>query len=416
MLFEHMIIILLLVILVLAIVFVGREIRQKHLSIWLLPYLGKRSHQLFWPRRRSRVPVHVMFCMVDHFEPVAEGSTRQQERERMKDWLERYPLLAKHHRDSDGRPPQHTWFYPGENYRPEYLDNLVGLCRQGLGEIEIHLHHGNDTSESLREKIRKALADFSKHGALETQEVPPRQVYGFIHGNMALDNSMNKPELCGVDDEITVLKETGCYADFSMPTAPAISQPRKINTVYYAKDDPSQPKSHDSGVDVVALGHQSGDLMIIQGPLGLDWSRRKWAVIPKIENGEIQGSNPPSRYRITSWLKQHVHVKGRPEWVIVKVSCHGAEDRSRDVVLGNVADEMYSLLELEYRDQPGYFLHYVTARELYNVIKAAESGHIGNPNLYRNYLIPAYRTHSMPVETEANTHHPVKTGLSSPIH
>src|SRR5437899_11501417 len=27
--------------------------------------------------------------------------------------------------------------------------------------------------------------DFAKHGALLTEEVPPRRVYGFIHGNMA---------------------------------------------------------------------------------------------------------------------------------------------------------------------------------------------------------------------------------------
>src|SRR5262249_32297077 len=33
-------------------------------------------------------------------------------------------------------------------------------------------------------------------------------------------------------------------------------------------------------------------------------------------------------------------------------------------------------------------LHFVTAREAYNIVKAAEAGHSGNPNDYRDYLIP----------------------------
>jgi len=161
--------------------------------------------------------------------------------------------------DSDGRPPQHTWFYPGENYEPEYLDGLVRLCQQGLGEIELHLHHGYDTGETLRGKIRKALADFAKHGALVTQGEPARPVYGFIHGNM---HSIIPGRSLGVwvNDEITILKETGCYADFSLPTAPCVSQTRKVNSIYYATDDPLRSKSHDTGVDVEVDVRQAGIL------------------------------------------------------------------------------------------------------------------------------------------------------------
>jgi len=116
-------------------------------------------------------------------------------------------------------------------------------------------------------------------------------------------------------------------------------------------------------------------------------------IIPRIENAEIQASNPPTPARVRNWVKQHVHVKGRPEWVFVKVSCHGAEDRSREVLLGNVADQMYTKLESRYRDRPGYNLHYVTARELYNIVKAAEAGRNGDPGMYRDYVIPQYQTH-----------------------
>jgi hypothetical protein len=33
-------------------------------------------------------------------------------------------------------------------------------------------------------------------------------------------------------------------------------------------------------------------------------------------------------------------------------------------------------------------LHFVTAREMYNIIKAAEEGREGNPNLYRDHVLP----------------------------
>ena len=164
---------------------------------------------------------------------------------------------------------------------------------------------------------------------------------------MAFDNSRDDPSLCGVNDEITILKETGCYADFSLPTAPCVSQTRKVNSIYYATDDPLRSKSHDTGVDVEVGLPPSGDFMIIPGPLGFNWLNRKFWCIPRTENSEIQESNPPTAYRIRNWVKQCIHVQGRPEWVFVKVSCHGAEDRSREAVLGDIADRMYSDLENE---------------------------------------------------------------------
>jgi hypothetical protein len=182
-----------------------------------------------------------------------------------------------------------------------------------------------------------------------------------------------------------------------MPTAPAVSQPRKVNAIYYAADDPRQPKSpksHDDGVDVEVGRLPSGDLMIIPGPLGFNWHSRKWGIIPRIENGEIQKSCPPTHDRIRIWMQQSICVKGKPEWVIVKISCHGAEDESRDEVLGARADQMYSEMERLCRDGKRHRLHYVTAREVYNIIKAAEAGLAGDPGQYRDYVIPRYRTHS----------------------
>lgn len=376
-----------------------REMRRTYILSWLPNYLmqGMKNRQAAGVAKRSG-HTHILFCMVDHFEPVSQGSTPEEERVRMRAWLDEYPKIAKRHRDSSGRPAQHTWFYPIENYRSEYLDGLVDLCQQGLGEIEVHLHHGHDTGETLQQKLLQGLADFSIHGAQVTQEKPSRTTYGFIHGNMALDNSRLDPVFCGVNEELTVLRNTGCYADFSLPTVPCISQARKVNAIYYATDDPGRPKSFDTGVEVEVGGRQTGDLLIVPGPLSFNWQNRKWGLFPKLENSELQGSNPPSASRVQNWINQHIHVNGRPEWVFVKVSCHGAEERSWDALLGTAAEEMYRSLESRYRDQSGYKLHYVTARELYNIIKAAEAGKTGDPSQYKDFSIPPYHTHDSAVK------------------
>lgn len=366
--------------------------RRKHLGIWLWAYYGAEQRRRRRLRPAPETRTHLLFCFVDHFEPLS-GPTQEAELDRLRAWCDHYPKIAAGHRDSDGRPPQHTWFYPGENYDAACLDTLARLAGAGYGEIELHYHHGYDTPERLTAKFQAAIEAFARHGALITAETPPRVAYGFIHGNLALNNSRGIGH-CGVNEELPILKQTGCYADFSMPTAPCESQTRKINAIYYAANRPGRPKSHDDGVDVAVGGQPSGDLMLITGPLALNWQHRKFGLLPRVENGEIQDGFPPTRDRIRLWAAQNIHVAGRPEWVVVKVACHGAEDRNREVLLGAAADQMYADLEAEYRDRPGYALHYVTARELFNIIKAAEAGATGDPGRYRDFLIPPYRTHA----------------------
>src|SRR5690606_13315182 len=183
-------------------------------------------------------------------------------------WRQDYPKLCEGHRDADGRPPVHSFFYPEEEYRREHLDALVELCRMGLGEIDIHLHHDKDTEAGLREKLRRFTNTLVRdHGALPL-DAQGRAQWSFIHGNWALDNSHPDGFGCGVNNELIVLREEGCYADFTFPAAPDPCQTSTINKTYYAKDDPHGPKSHDTGQRVKVGGQPWGDLTIIQGPLG----------------------------------------------------------------------------------------------------------------------------------------------------
>lgn len=357
-------------------------LRSKEMHTWFLSYLiGKVKG-----RTAPKGPRHILFCVVDHFEPQWERPSRDVEDRRVDAWVEGYPKIAGKHRDADGVHPQHTFYYPEEEYRKEHLDKIAGLCRRGFGEVEIHLHHFDDTSVGFRDALNRFKLILKSHGQL-CAGPDGRIQYGFVHGNWALDNSRRDGKKCGVNDELKILKETGCYADFTLPSAPDQTQTRKINSIYYATDDPDEPKSHDTGVDVTVGKRPSGDLMIVQGPLTLDWENRKWGILPRIENGDLADDNPPSDRRADLWIEQGVSVKGREEWIFVKVHTHGTQEATTDVLLGEPMDRTFSHLEKKYNDGHTYVLHYVNTREMYNIIKAAEDGKSGNPNEYRNYLL-----------------------------
>jgi hypothetical protein len=346
--------------------------RRRGLGSWCVTYLQEI------PRRRAPSTAkefHLLLCIGDHFEPQQGRGPSPAADACIRRWVEDYPRQFDLFRDSDGRPPRHTFFYPIEEYDPAHLDALAGLCRDGFGEVEVHLHHDHDTAEGLRQKLlqfKEVLAE--RHGLLSIDRITGGLCYGFIHGNWALDNSREDGRWCGVNNELDVLRETGCYADFTMPSAPGPAQTRKINGIYYAIDDPLRPKSHDSGINVGTSVPPEGALLLIQGPLILDWRRRKWGVVPRLENGALQASQPPRIERLGLWLKARVQVPTRPDWFFVKLHAHGAAPRNHETMLGAPMVGFHQALAQYAAGQPHFHYHYVTAREMYNLVRAAEAG------------------------------------------
>lgn len=347
-------------------------LRRRGMHRWLLPYLlstGKRR-----PPRFDQ-PVHLLLAICDHYEPKLGKAPPNVASERVRRWVEEYPKQFANFKDSDGRSPRHTFFYPIEEYEPEYLEALAGLCRAGYGEVEIHLHHDNDTADNLR----RTLLDFKKllherHGLLGKDRETGEIAYGFIHGNWALDNSRSDGRWCGVNNEIDVLQETGCYADFTLPSAPSETQTRKINSIYWAVDDPNRPKSHNWGVDIGTQSRPERSLLMIEGPLLLDWSKRKFGVIPKVENACIQGNQPPSMDRLANWLKACVQVPTRRDWFFVKLHTHGANEHNMCALLGNPMLQFHEGLRNLARREKNFHFHYVSAREMANLALAAAQG------------------------------------------
>jgi hypothetical protein len=319
-------------------------------------------------------PRHVFICIADHFEPKWQNADIDTQRRRVRRWTEEYPRSVAGISDSVGRPPQHTFFYPEEEYESDHLQALARLCGDGFGAVEVHLHHDHDTSEKLRRRLDRFCERLDVHGLLR-KDTDGRATYGFIHGNWALDNSHPKGHHCGVNDELTVLRATGCYADFTMPSAPACCQTTIVNSIYYAVDDPHRAKSHDRGaLAAVGVTPPADGLLMIQGPLVADWSRRKYGFLPALENGNLQANQPPSLERWKLWLRAGVHVTGRPDWLFVKLHTHGVQDKNADMLLGVPMRSFHESLARWASENSSCQYYYVTAREMAMLVHQAESG------------------------------------------
>lgn len=325
--------------------------------------------------RRMDRPIDLFLCLVDHFEPQLGGAPRDLAHERVADWVSNYPTIADEHHDADGYLPQHSFFYPWDEYDAWELDRIVELCASGYGEIEVHLHHCDDTEATLRTKLGNAVEAFRKHGALSDSD-DGRPMFAFIHGNWALANSRCEGgrNYCGVNDELSLLQAGGCYADFTFPAWQHTAQPRQLNSIYYAHGSAKRPKGYDHGRAARAGVTDQSGLLLIQGPLVPYLKRDGKRLRMAMDDGDLAWYRRYSPDRLDRWVRAGVHVVGRPDRIFVKLHCHGAEERNRAALLGEDLAAFFADAEARYNDGERYRLHYVTAREMYNIVKATEAG------------------------------------------
>jgi hypothetical protein len=356
------------------------RLREKNLHTWMGGYLKETVRRVRAPRHQGLR--HLLFAFCDHFEPLWKQPGPAVGAARVQAWRDRYPVLAGQFRDADGRHPRHSFFFPGEEYDPGYLEPLAELARQGLGEVELHLHHDGDTEEGLRARIAEYLKLLGNHGHLSRHGGRAR--YAFIHGNWCLANARRDGRWCGVDRELPLLFDTGCYADFTFPAAPDESQPGVVNQIYWPTGDLQQARPYEQGQRAV-VGQQHLDrILMIEGPLAL--ARRPGKLGLRIENSAVTADDPASAARVDTWVSQDIHVEGRPEWVFVKVHTHGAPEKQAASLLGAGGRALHEALA-RYNDGQRWALHYVTAREMYNVALAAMEGKAGNPADYLDFRL-----------------------------
>ncbi len=355
---------------------------SKNLHTWLGGYARYRAQDFARPRTSGTK--HLLFALCDHYEPLWGEPDQSVADARVDAWAQGYPAMAAQFRDADGFGPRHSYFFPGEQYNPRHMDQLGDLARLDMGEVELHLHHDGDTEETLRAQLVDSLAKFAEHGHL-TRDPDGRLRYAFIHGNWCLANSRKDGRWCGVDAEMPLLFDTGCYADYTFPAAPSECQPNIVNQIYWPTGDLARNRAYEGGQRARVGARHDDRILMIQGPLSLAFRPGSWSV--RIENGGLDGVDPPTAARATTWVKQGIHVQGRPEWVFVKVYTHGAPENTAAALLGAQAREFHSHLVERYNDGVDWKLHYVTAREMYNVAMAAMDGKSGNPGDYRDYVL-----------------------------
>ena len=348
-------------------------LRYRSLDQWLGGYLRSRSGR---PDLRPGQPFRVFLSVCDHYEPEFGRADEATALDRVDQWVRRYPEHFGRFADSTGRPPQQSFFFPQDQYRPVYLDHLAELVRGGYGDVEVHLHHDRDTTENLTRRLTEFARDLhEQHGLLRLDPTTGKPLYGFIHGNWALANSRRDGCYCGVDDELAVLMNTGCYADFSMPSAPVETQTRLVNQIFYAADDPNVRKPYDTGIQArVGQAPPDEHLLMVAGPLGADWESRKFGLVPRIENADLHAHQVPTIGRFENWLRIGVHVAERPDWIFVKLHTHGCKPENLDMWFSDATRQFHADLERLRKQRPEMSLHYVTAWETAQLVHAAERG------------------------------------------
>jgi hypothetical protein len=359
---------------------------------WLPAYIYQRLTR----RASRRNVVHLIIALADHFEPAylpesPNGYAELSEQERrLEEWCRVYPQVFDAWRDADGFPFRHTYFSPAEQYHQSLTERLAEHCRDGWGEIEIHLHHGVETPDTV-ENTRRVLSEFRDalvaHGCLSrwNNEGAPR--YAFVHGNWALANSAGGL-YCGVDEEMQVLAETGCYADLTLPSAPSPAQVAKINSLYECVLPLDERAPHRRGRNLRVGQAPSVFPLMIQGPLCLDFAERASVLsAPRIECSALTTANPPTLERLKLWRQTAITVEGQPDWVFIKLYCHGMNPTDKEAMLGNQIQRFLQELVEDARASGEYVLHFVTAREMTNIILAACDGRNSNPGEYRDYRL-----------------------------
>ncbi|MGD0579296.1 MAG: hypothetical protein ABSC08_10250 [Bryobacteraceae bacterium] len=336
----------------------------RHAEIWFPSYARGRVLRRL---QRTPRPERVWLTIADHFEPLWHKASEETAERRVRAWRNAWPEISRRNVDSTGRCAQYSFFYAEEEYRPHLLDPLAEMVHAGFGDVEVHLHHDHDHETGFIGKIQRFTGRLHEvHGLL--RKVDGRLMFGFIHGNWALDNSRPDGLCCGLNNEITLLRDLGCYADFTMPSGDEPTQVRQVNCIYWAIDDPARPRSHERGPVVRAGLWEPGDLLMIPGPIGVRWGEGRF--LAKLEAAELSARDVATAPRVRGWLELAPRIGAD---IFLKIHSHGAQDSTLAALLSGELDNAFRLLSAECQRRQ-IELRYVTAWEMRLAVERAARG------------------------------------------
>lgn len=275
-------------------------------------------------------------------------------------------------------PPAPLVLLPGEQYRPAWLNTLADLARQGLGEVELHLHHAATTPRACAATSSSSRPTRSTgHLSRDPDRAPALRLHPQATGPLA---NARKDERTGrVDEAIPLLFDTGCYADFTFPAAPDESQPNIVNQMYWPVGDLAKTARLRAGRARVGEVKRNRVLVIEARSA----SRREGKDPNLIENSSISAREPGTDGNACGAGSRRTSTsRGGPTGCSSRCTPHGAPDAQGASLLAREGAASPRARPLQRRRGVG--VRYLSAREMFNVAVAAMEGREGDPNQYRD--------------------------------
>ncbi len=284
--------------------------------------------------------------------------------------LNRMTRITEAHVDCTGRHFRYTFACPVYDWSASDMACLTEYCRAGLGEIELLLPSVCPDSDNLRRLLTRSVSSLEQSS------------FVIVRSSERSSERKASPDRKA---ELLLLRDFGCYADFSFPDPASSLQPSRINTVTSVSHQADSDNPYKDAASIKSGAVSYGDLFVIDGPMIIDWTNWCGLFNPSVEFGRLSYYSPPDTTRIERWIRADVHVDGQPNWVFVKLilSDHFLAGSSSELL--ESLDHTLDCLERRLAEGDEYRLHYVTAREMYNIARAAEAGKTSPVARYVDY-------------------------------
>jgi len=109
--------------------------------------------------------------------------------------------------------------------------------------------------------------------------------------------------------------------------------------------------------------------------------------MPRIDDGSLARNQRLNKARLKRWTSANITVEGQPEWIFVKLYCHGFIDHDQSACIGEDAKRFFSEVVETGEKTNDYKVYFATAREACNMVLAAIDGLSGTPHHFRDYRL-----------------------------
>jgi len=346
---------------------------MRGLEKWLLG-LRRRPQRLVENPLGTR---HVMVALCNRLSSSASNSDKSAILRR---WFGEYAGLREGSPRISSFSLKHTFFLsPGEASAP-WVPELAALCRAAECEIELASPRDTKSANQRRDLMEAGKETLAQSGWLGRDPSGSAR-FCFVHraeGSSAF----------GLEDQAGMLRDAGCAASFPFDLRPGMLPEEFENSlVYFHESEAAGPRQGLRRVraERETRGSDRAGLLVVPPPFCPESSRKTFGFRPEIDQGEIGAAAFPTADRLHRWLECRMTVEARPNWLFVVLHIDGFAPENAGMLFGEPMREFTrKLRSMAARDRTLCF-HGVAARELVNILHAAEAGHSGDPRRFRDF-------------------------------